>query len=107
MTFASPAKSVAVSNQSRARSRGYCDIPRVHPTILNIFAFIFSMPRGAHKSSNDEPSWHGFSCLASCQGSGAIELMPDKRGGLNGSTQHPLEVSLQGAQQLKVIRERR
>jgi hypothetical protein len=30
----------------------------------------------------------------------------DKRGGFNGSTQHHLEVYLQGVQQLKVCRER-
>jgi len=32
--------------------------------------------------------------------------VPGKRGGLNGSTQHQLEVYLQGAQQLKVCGER-
>jgi len=31
---------------------------------------------------------------------------PDKSGGLNGSTQHEVEVYLQGSQQLKVVRER-
>jgi hypothetical protein len=33
-------------------------------------------------------------------------LSPGKSGGLNGSTQHQLEAYLQGAQQLKVCRER-
>jgi hypothetical protein len=32
--------------------------------------------------------------------------VPDKRGGLNGSTQHLLEAHAQGFKQLRIVRER-
>jgi hypothetical protein len=59
-------------------------------------------------NSSGSTSHEKFEFLLSlCVSHQLIDPIPDKRCGLNGSTQHPLEVYWQGAQQLKVIRERR